>query len=157
VAHGRRTAHRARGLAGGVGEGEQGRARSGDGSPRRNPWRRGDAMGPEIATVVTSRRWWCKRLGGEESEGESVGKDGEGRGPFIVAGEGTPRRGRGKQPVVMALMPLKVGRLNEGLRGGIDGGRGSKGTGMTSRGAEWQPKVQKVVAAQSGSGGAGGR
>jgi hypothetical protein len=27
-------------------------------------------------------------LGGEESEGEGVGNDGERRGPFIVAGEG---------------------------------------------------------------------
>jgi hypothetical protein len=71
-------------------------------------------MGPQIATVVTSRRWWCKRLGGEESKGESVGKDGEGRGPLIVAGESTPGRGRGKQPAVMALTPLKVGGLMTG-------------------------------------------
>jgi hypothetical protein len=30
---------------------------------------------------------------------------------------GTPGRGREKQPVVMALTPLKAGRLHEGLRG----------------------------------------
>jgi hypothetical protein len=39
-------------------------------------------------------------------------------------------------------MPLKVGRLNEGLRGvRIDGGVGSNGTGAASRGAEWWPEV----------------
>jgi hypothetical protein len=27
-----------------------------------------------------------------------------------------------KQPAIMALMPLKVGQLKEGLRGGTDGG-----------------------------------
>jgi hypothetical protein len=45
-------------------------------------------MGPETATAVASRRWRCKRLGGEESEEEGVGNDGERWGPFIVAGEG---------------------------------------------------------------------
>jgi hypothetical protein len=75
--HGRRTAHRARGLADGAGEGEQGRARPGDGSPRRNPRRRGDATGPETATAAASQRWRSKHLGGEESEGEGVGNDGE--------------------------------------------------------------------------------
>jgi hypothetical protein len=39
------------GLTGGAGEGEQSRARLGDGSPRRNPRRRGDATGPESETV----------------------------------------------------------------------------------------------------------
>jgi hypothetical protein len=37
VAHGRHTTRQARGLAGGEGKGEQGRARPGDGSSRRNP------------------------------------------------------------------------------------------------------------------------
>jgi hypothetical protein len=74
VAHGQRTAHRARGLTIGAGEGEQGRVRPRDGSPRRNPRWRGDATGPETTTVVASRRWWCKRLGGEESEGGRCGE-----------------------------------------------------------------------------------
>jgi hypothetical protein len=43
VAHGQRTARRAWGLTGGAGQGEQGRARPRDGSPRRNPRWRGDA------------------------------------------------------------------------------------------------------------------
>jgi hypothetical protein len=43
AAHGRRTARQAWGLVGGAGEGEQGRVRPGEGSPRRNPQRRGDA------------------------------------------------------------------------------------------------------------------
>jgi hypothetical protein len=88
VVHGRCTARRARGLTGGAGEGAQGRARPGDGSLRRNPQQRGDATEPETATVVAPRRWWCKRLGGEESEGEGVEYDGDRCGPFIVAGEG---------------------------------------------------------------------
>jgi hypothetical protein len=50
---------------------------------------------------------------------------GEGRGgaprPFIVAGEGTPGRGRGKRPVVIALTPLMAGRLDDGLRSEIKG------------------------------------
>jgi hypothetical protein len=58
------------GLAGATGEGEQGRGRPVDGSPRWNPRRRGDAMGLETATAAASRRWRCKRLGGEESEGK---------------------------------------------------------------------------------------
>jgi hypothetical protein len=66
----------------------EGRARPGDGSPRQNLRRRGDAMGSETATAAASERWRSKRLGGEESEGEGVGNDGERRGPFIVAGEG---------------------------------------------------------------------
>jgi hypothetical protein len=70
MAHGRCTARRARGLAGAAGEGEQGRGRPVDGSPRWNPRRRGDAMGLETATAAASRRWRCKRLGGEESEGK---------------------------------------------------------------------------------------
>jgi hypothetical protein len=74
-------------------------------------------MGPETATAVASRMWWCKRLGGEESEGEGVGNNGERQGPFIVLGRGTSGRGRGKRPTVMALTPLKAGRLNEGLGG----------------------------------------
>jgi hypothetical protein len=47
-------AQRPRGLAGRAGEGEQGRARAGDGSPRWIPRRRGDAMGLDTATVVAS-------------------------------------------------------------------------------------------------------
>jgi hypothetical protein len=42
--------------------------------------------------------------------------------PFIVAEGGTPRRGRGKRPAVMALMPLMAGRLDEGLRSEIKEG-----------------------------------
>jgi hypothetical protein len=38
--------------------------------------------------VAASRRWRCKRLGGEESEGEGVGNGGERRSPFIVVVEG---------------------------------------------------------------------
>jgi hypothetical protein len=94
--HGRRTARRARGLTGGAGEGEQGRARPGDDSLRRNPRRRGDATRPDTATAVASRRWWCKRLGGEKSEGEGVGNNGERRGPFIVAGEGHTEARKGE-------------------------------------------------------------
>jgi hypothetical protein len=41
---------------------------------------------------------------------------------------------------VMALMPLKAGRLNEGLRGGLMVG-GSNARGVASRGAEWRPEV----------------
>jgi hypothetical protein len=37
-------------------------------------------------------------------------------------GEGTPGRGRGKRPAVMALTPLMAGRLNEGLRSKIKEG-----------------------------------
>jgi hypothetical protein len=59
------------------------------------------------ATAAASRRWWCKCLGGEESEGEGVGNDGEKRGPFIVAGEGHVGA-RGERPAVMALTSLKV-------------------------------------------------
>jgi hypothetical protein len=43
----------------------------------------------------------------------------------------------------MALKPLKAGRHNEGLRGGlmvvVVGG--CHGTGLASRGAEWWPEV----------------
>jgi hypothetical protein len=89
--HGWRTVRWAWGLTGGAGEGEQGRVRLGGGSPRRNPRWRGDAMASETVTVVASWRWRCKRLGGEEREGEGVGNDGERWGPFIVAGEGHAR------------------------------------------------------------------
>jgi hypothetical protein len=41
----------------------------------------------------------------------------------------------------MVLMPLKAGRLKEGLRGGLMVGGGSNGTGVVSRGAEWWPEV----------------
>jgi hypothetical protein len=37
-------------------------------------------------------------------------------------GRGMLGPGSGKQPVVMALMPLKIGQLNEGLGGGLKGG-----------------------------------
>jgi hypothetical protein len=67
TAHGRWTARRARGLASEAGEGEQGRARPGDGSLRRNPRWRGDATGPETTMAAASWRWRCNRLGGEES------------------------------------------------------------------------------------------
>jgi hypothetical protein len=88
AAHGRRRARPTRGARQWAGEGEQSRARPGDGSPMRNPRWRGDVTGSEIATAAASRTWRCKRLGGEESKEESVGNDGERRGPFIVAGEG---------------------------------------------------------------------
>jgi hypothetical protein len=58
---------------------------------------------------------WARR---EEKRGAE--RSGEARGwcsPFIGAGEGSLGRERGKRPVAMALMPLKVGQLNEGLRG----------------------------------------
>jgi hypothetical protein len=42
--------------------------------------------------------------------------------PFIVAGEGHTRRGRGKRLTVMALTPLKAGRLDEWIKGGLIGG-----------------------------------
>jgi hypothetical protein len=45
-------------------------------------------MGPNTVTAAASWRWRCKCLGGEESEGEGVGNDGERRGTFIGAGEG---------------------------------------------------------------------
>jgi hypothetical protein len=46
--------------------------------------------------------------------------------PFIVAREGHARAGgRGKRSAVMALTPLMVGRLDEGLRGEIK--RGNQG------------------------------
>jgi hypothetical protein len=61
-----RRGHRGMGFASGAGEGEQGRARPGDGSPRRDWRRRGGAMGPEITTVAASRRRRHNRLGGEE-------------------------------------------------------------------------------------------
>jgi hypothetical protein len=88
VVHGRHTARQVRGLTGGVGEGEQGRVRPGDGLPRRDRWRRGGATGLEITTAATLRRWWCRHLGGEENEGGVWGMMGRGRGPFIVAGRG---------------------------------------------------------------------
>jgi hypothetical protein len=37
-------------------------------------------------------------------------------------GKGTPGRGRGNWPTVIALTPLMVGRLDEGLRSEIKGG-----------------------------------
>jgi hypothetical protein len=37
-------------------------------------------------------------------------------------GGGTPGRGRGKRPAIIALMPLMVGRLDEGLRSEIKRG-----------------------------------
>jgi hypothetical protein len=86
-----------------------------------------------------------------------VGNDGERRDPFIVAGRGTPWRGRGKQPAVMALTPLMAGQLNEGLRGAelMVGG-------VTSRG--WHLDVlsggrrrRDAVAARPSSGGAKSR
>jgi hypothetical protein len=57
----------------------------------------------------------------------------------------------------MGLTPLKVGRLNEGLRGGgVDGG-GVMAQGrhleVLSGGRRWRG----AVAARSSSGGAGGR
>jgi hypothetical protein len=92
VAHDRRTVRRAwgrgEGCTGGAGEAEQLRARLGYVSPRRTRWWRGDAMRPETAMAAAPRRWRCKRLGVEESEGEGVGNDSERRGPFIVAREG---------------------------------------------------------------------
>jgi hypothetical protein len=77
-------------LAGQARESRAGQGEGGGGSPRWNPRWRGDATGPETTMVAASRRWRCKRLGGEESEGEGVGNDGERRDPFIVAGRGTP-------------------------------------------------------------------
>jgi hypothetical protein len=88
AAHGRRTPCRARGLTNGAGVVEQGKARPGDSSLRQNPRWRDDMTAPETAMAAGSWRWQCKRLGGEESEGEGVGNDGERRRPFIVAGEG---------------------------------------------------------------------
>jgi hypothetical protein len=61
VAHGWHTAHRARGLTGRVGEGEQGRARPGDGSPRQNLQWRGDMTGSESNGMGAAYRgveWW---------------------------------------------------------------------------------------------------
>jgi hypothetical protein len=46
--------------------------------------------------------------------------------------------------MVIALTPLKVEWLNEGLRGGLMvcvGGGGSIGTGAASRGVVWWPEV----------------
>jgi hypothetical protein len=58
--------------------------------------------------------------------------------------------------MVMALTPLKVGRFNDGLRGGIDGG-GSNGTGryleVLSGGWRWRD----AVAERPSSGEVGGR
>jgi hypothetical protein len=88
VAHGRRKARQAWGRAGGAGEGEQGRVRLGDSSPRQNTRWRGDAMRSETAMAAASWWWPCKRMGGEESKAEGVGNEGERRGPFIVTGEG---------------------------------------------------------------------
>jgi hypothetical protein len=39
-------------------------------------------------------------------------------------------------------LPLKARWHNEGLRGGIDGGR-SNGMGAASRGVEWWPEVAR--------------
>jgi hypothetical protein len=146
AAHGRRTARRAQGLTGGAGEGEQGRARPGDGSPRRNPRRRGDATGPETLMAAALRRWRCKRLGGEESEGEGVGNDGERQGPFTVAEEGHAGASKGG---------LMVWRLNEALKGGLMVGR------VTARGRHLEVlsggrRWWDAVAARSSSGAAGG-
>jgi hypothetical protein len=42
--------------------------------------------------------------------------------PFIVAGEGHARVRKGKQPMIMALTPLMVGWLDEGINGGLNRG-----------------------------------
>jgi hypothetical protein len=96
VVHGRHTARQVRGLTGGVGEGEQGRVRPGDGLPRRDRWRRGGATGLEITMAAALRRWWCRHLGGEENEGGVWGTMGRGKGPFIVAGRGYTRARKGE-------------------------------------------------------------
>jgi hypothetical protein len=70
MAHGRRAARRVRGLTVRASEGEQGRARPGDGSSRQDRRRRGSTTVLEIAMVVASRRRRCKCLRGEGNKGE---------------------------------------------------------------------------------------
>jgi hypothetical protein len=67
-------------------------------------------------------RWGLQTWEQAKEGGVGLVMAGGARCPFIVAERGTPGRGRGKWPTVMALMPLKAGRLNEGIKGGIDSG-----------------------------------
>jgi hypothetical protein len=77
----------------------------------------------ETAAAVGARWGGSCGLGSEQRRaGVSVVMAGGAPHPFIVAGEGHAGRGRGKQPTVMALTPLKVGRLDEQIKGGLIGG-----------------------------------
>jgi hypothetical protein len=68
--------------------------------------------------TVRNNRWrrrsveWVLQTRKQAIEGEvSVVMAGGAPRPFIVAREGTPGRGRGKRPAVIALTPLMVGLL----------------------------------------------
>jgi hypothetical protein len=81
----------------------------------------GEAAGRRKETAVAvSGRWGgsCRLESEQRRAGVSVVMVGGAPQPFIVAAEGHA----GKRPTVMALTPLKVGRLDEGIKGGLKGG-----------------------------------
>jgi hypothetical protein len=90
VAHGRRTARWVRGLTGGVGEREQGRARPGYGSQRWDRWQRGGATRLKITSVAVQALGRRGKLGG------LWGTIGRGGGPFIEAERGHIRARKGE-------------------------------------------------------------
>jgi hypothetical protein len=85
-------------------------------------------VGHNRATVGNNRRRrrsveWELRTRKHAIEGEvSVVMAGGCSSSFYSGRGGTPGWGRRKRPVVMALMPLMVGRLDEGLRSEIKEG-----------------------------------
>jgi hypothetical protein len=85
-------------------------------------------VGHNRATVGNNQRSRCSvewelRTRKHAIKGEvSVVMAGGAPRPFIVARGGTPGWGRGKRPAVMALTPLMVGQLDEGLRSEIKEG-----------------------------------
>jgi hypothetical protein len=97
--------------------------------------------------VAVGARWGGScGLGSEQRRaGLSVVMAGGAPRPFIVVGEGHTGRGRGNRPTVMALTPLKAGRLDEGIKGGIK--RGNQGGRVkTSIGISMLEAGQRMVA-----------
>jgi hypothetical protein len=77
----------------------------------------------ETAVVVDARWGGSCGLGSEQRRaGVSVVMAEGAPHPFIVAREGHGRVRKGKQPTIMALTPLKVGWLDEGINGGLNRG-----------------------------------
>jgi hypothetical protein len=59
--------------------------------------------------ILVKSGWWCKRLGGKESEGEGVGSDGERQDPFIVVREGHARARKGEMTCGNGLNAIEGG------------------------------------------------
>jgi hypothetical protein len=92
------------------------------------------SVGHDRATVGNPRRRrrleeWALRTRKQAIEGEvSVVMAGGCSSSFYSGrGGGTPGRGRGKRPAVIALTPLMAGRLDEGLGSEIRGGESRRG------------------------------